>query len=120
MYAPEEYYALTPEDKASICNGTGPGSWKPFTTWIPLNSLAGLDITECSNIHDYMYYVGGDDNDKNFADKVYNNNLNGLIDETPGNFFINTFRRSVAYTYYSFVMIFGHNFFNYNHQLRNK
>jgi len=115
MYAPKEYYLLSEAEKSTICNGTGPGSWKPFTNIIPLNNLGGIDITECSNIHDYMYYIGGNRQDKMFADSTYKDNLAELINTNEENFVINKLRKSIATMYYFFVVVFGYNFFNYHY-----
>ncbi|KAF0235072.1 MAG: hypothetical protein FD177_231 [Desulfovibrionaceae bacterium] len=64
LIAPPEFYALTPEQKADICNGCGArGSHVP----VP-DTIWGLDIREACNIHDYNY---GEGRDKNRSDAVF-------------------------------------------------
>lgn len=52
-----EYEELTPEDKARICNGCGPGGWK--VNPIP-NHIIGVSIVEPCNRHDMAYHLGQD------------------------------------------------------------
>lgn len=58
-----EYDALSPEEKARIVNGCGPGGWKLDV--FP-DSLLGVPITEPCNRHDFGYYLG---RDKDEADR---------------------------------------------------
>lgn len=58
LLAPDEYFALTPEQKAAICNGCGPADcWK--ARLVP-DELLGVDFTACCDAHDYMYWLGRD------------------------------------------------------------
>lgn len=64
LIAPPEYYALTLEQKADICNGCGAkGSHLP----IP-DTIWGLDVREACNIHDFNYSEG---RDKLHSDAVF-------------------------------------------------
>lgn len=57
LLADPEYFALTPEEKACICNGCGPSGddWK--SKLIP-DKLLGVDFTEACNNHDFDYSRG--------------------------------------------------------------
>lgn len=72
----KEYLDLTKEEKERICNGigasTGLSKHFPNTVW-------GLNIKECGDIHDYDYYVGGSKEDKIIADKVLLRNCRYMI-----------------------------------------
>lgn len=57
-----EYDELSPEDKARIVNGCGPGGWK-FDV-VPDNIL-GVTIKEPCNRHDFAYYLGRDFDEAN-------------------------------------------------------
>jgi len=57
LLAPESYRLADPAERALVCNGCGPGSWR--LDMVP-DSILGLDITEACNIHDWMYEWDGD------------------------------------------------------------
>ncbi len=102
------YYALTPEQKAKICNGAGAANdWR--SQFIP-NKILGLDCTEVFNIHDYAYSIGQTDEDKDRADTNMLVNLVRHIRHKG-----NTWSRWWAYVlsigYYFFVDEFGHDAF---------
>lgn len=54
---PPGYADLSPEEKARIVNGCGPGNWK--LDLVP-DELLGVDIEEPCNVHDYEYWLGKD------------------------------------------------------------
>ena len=62
LIAPESYWQATPEERAAVVNGCGPGSWK--LNLIP-NNLLGADIREACNIHDWMFAEGKDFEESN-------------------------------------------------------
>lgn len=64
-----EYDELSPEDKARICNGCGPGGWKIDV--IPDN-LLGASIREACDRHDMAYHLG---RDKDEADRDFIANM---------------------------------------------
>jgi len=109
LKAPDEYYLLSEEDKNVICNGVGAvGDWK--SKYIP-KTIYGLDITECANIHDYMYYIGKTILDKTKADDIFLENMNFLI--SVNNWWLIFLRKRRAYKYYIAVRFFGKDaFFN--------
>lgn len=104
LYAPEIYVAASPEVRATVVNGCGPGGWKvdivPDTIW-------GLNVTEACNIHDWMYTTGETIADKDEADRVLLNNLLRLIDAAGGCWLIRKLRRLRAREYYEAVQHFG-------------
>jgi hypothetical protein len=75
LYAPPEYWLLTPEEKARICNGAGPKGYG----WAVPDTLYGLSIRSAADIHDYMYHVGTTLADKLEADRVFLNNMLRII-----------------------------------------
>ena len=77
LWAPAEYWDLTPAQKKEICNGCGT---KGIVGYVVPDSLWGLCITEACNIHDYMYEAGETIEEKYEADRVFLNNMLRLVD----------------------------------------
>lgn len=103
LFAPEEYWKLTPEAKKEICNGCGP---KSLWFLVP-DTLYGLNITEACNIHDYMYLVGEGDQGKIDADEVFMNNMVRLIEYGTKYKLMKWLRYKRAFKYFTAVSIFG-------------
>ncbi len=92
------------------------GSWKakfvPRTAW-------GIDLNIASYIHDWHYFKGGDEYDREEADKeFYFNMLEIIIDHEDSwwygtNWFRKRMARRRAEKYYLAVAAFGDNHFNY-------
>jgi len=104
-----EYTHLSTEQKARICNGAGAaGRW--ISSIIP-NTLYGLDCVEAFNIHDFDYFVGVTQQDKDEADTRMLFNLLTLINQTGG--FWGWFRKRRAWKCYYAVHLAGDEaFFN--------
>lgn len=70
LYAPLSYWNATPEELKDICNGCGAkdGMKVPDTMW-------GLNIKECCQIHDWMFLEGKTYADFLFANAVFIMNL---------------------------------------------
>ena len=102
LYAPPGYDELSAESKGMVCNGCGP---KGLGSWIIPDTLWGLSIEECCNIHDYMYKVGESDNDKREADRVFLNNMLRVVDS--GHPLLKFMRKRRAWKYYEAVSHFG-------------
>lgn len=104
LYAPESYVAASPEVRAHVVNGCGPGGWKvdlvPDTIW-------GLDIAAVCDIHDWMYAAGTTLADKEEADRVFLNNILRLIDLGSSCWLLRRLRRRRARIYYEAVQHFG-------------
>lgn len=98
------YKSLSPEDKAVICNGAGAaGKW--ISNFIP-NTMYGLDVVECFNVHDYDYHVGVTRRDKIIADRRLLSNLLMVINN-ESNFIMGFLRRRRALKYYEAVYLYG-------------
>ena len=66
------------EQKKEICNGCGSGGgWK---SWIVPDTIWGLSITDCCNIHDWGYHFGTSEWGKEVADDLMLENMNTKID----------------------------------------
>ena len=70
------------------------------------NTLWGLSITEACNVHDFMYFEGGNEKEKAEADRAFLNNMVRIIDAQSGPL-LKWLRRYRAITYYSTVRDFG-------------
>ena len=97
LFAPPSYWALTPRQRADICNGCGT---KGIVGHIIPDSLYGLSIKEACNIHDYMYRTGSTIEDKWEADRVFLNNMLRLVDDGSDNWFTRWVRSRAAVKYY--------------------
>lgn len=106
LYAPPEYWRLTPEQKAGICNGCGSRS----TAWVP-DTIWGLSIKAACNIHDYMYHAGATQEDKDEADIVFLNNMLRIIQAETLWPVLARLRAHRARIYYRAVRDFGGPFF---------
>jgi len=115
------FYDLSPLDKATICNGMGPklellGVKVP--NLVP-NRFYGLDVSICGDIHDYGYYVGGTEKDRERVDSEFYANMVTVIKAANGGIpvfssFIEGRRIKLAYIYWEAVSHFGRKFFNYH------
>jgi len=98
-------YETTPKHIIKkICNGCGAanGGWK--NKLIP-ETIYGLNIKECCQIHDFMYFFGVSKYGKILADKVFLTNMYRLI--ADGNYWLRFLRRRRAKKYYLAVKFFG-------------
>ena len=77
FYAPPDYWRLSPDQKNGICNGCGPGAWK--VDLVPDYPL-GFPFNEACNIHDFMYFTGKTNEDKEVADRVFLNNMLRVVE----------------------------------------
>ena len=103
LYAPEDYWELTSEQRKTILNKCGP---KGFG-WIVPDTIWFLNIGEACNIHDYMYAVGVTLEDKKEADRVLFNNILRLIEAKTKNRILLKLRKRRALIYYEAVKHFG-------------
>ena len=103
LYAPPLYWSLSPEGKADICNGCGTKN----LGWLIPDSMWFLDISEACNIHDFMYAVGVDEEDREEADRVFLNNLIRIIEAKTRWEWLRMLRRRRALKYYEAVRCFG-------------
>jgi hypothetical protein len=104
LFAPEGYWVLNSEEKREICNGCGPQGHFDF---IP-DTMYFLNISEVCNIHDYCYEIARSDiRDKEWADRIFLNNLLRLIESETKWGWVKWLRRHRAYKYYLAVKHFG-------------
>jgi len=97
------FLSLTPLQKSEICNGAGAeGDWR--SALIP-NTLWGLDCTQVFDLHDYAYFRGLTQADKDRADISMLINLIRVINHKGG--LLSFARRYRAVTYYDAVHLLG-------------
>lgn len=94
LEAPASFWTLTSKRKEKICNGGGPKGWG----WLVPDTMWGLRLTDCFNIHDYDYYIK---TKKKVADKRMYSNLRARINHRGGSF--RWLRLCRAWTYYKAV-----------------
>jgi hypothetical protein len=70
-------------------------------------TVYGLNITPACAIHDFMYAIGQNDQDKTDADDVFLNNLVRIIEAKTDNKILLYLRLRRAKTYYQAVKVFG-------------
>ena len=91
-------------------NGCGGDNW--LGKLIPDN-LAGIDIYESCRIHDWLYEVGGSEEDKEKADIIFLHNMISEID-TNDTWYTNEDKAlRMACVYYKAVVKYGIEHFNY-------
>ena len=76
LYAPDGFNSLSSEERASICNGIGASSG--LSRLVP-DTIWGINVGIVGDIHDYSYWLGGTDEDRETADAVFYHNLLVLI-----------------------------------------
>lgn len=70
------YAAADPSDILRVTNGCGPGGWR--LDLVP-DHLGDVDISEACRQHDYLYYIGGSEEDRLHADVLLYTNIAALI-----------------------------------------
>ena len=107
--APLAYWLATDEHIAEVCNGCGPQGWKgkiiPDTIW-------GLRITGCCDVHDWQYHYGRTKEDKERADNVLLANIYRRINKKTEWRWLRRLRRRRAKTYYLVVSKCGDKYYN--------
>ena len=77
----------------------------------------GFWITPACDYHDYLYWVGGTEEDREFADRVFLRIMHHIIEQSwlcqHIKYFRNS-RRMLAGTYFGQVTEFGKGYFNYH------
>ena len=115
LYAPNNYgtqpcnyFLASTSDLKKICNGCGS---KKSPKWMTkfLDKLCGVDLTPACDIHDWMYQYGVNYEDKAYADNIFHNNMNAIIDD--GTWVLKFIRRRIADEFYLAVKEFGNDAF---------
>ena len=105
LYAPQDYWKLSPDAHKEICNGCGPaGGWK--RKYIP-DHLLFISIKKACDIHDYMYFVGKTEADREEADRVFLNNMLRIVETESSFWWTKALRRRLALDYYAAVRDYG-------------
>lgn len=77
LYAPIEWWAMTPKERGKRSNGCG--SELDGSDKIVPDTMYGLCIKICCDIHDDMYICGETYGDKAHADAMFYHNLSEII-----------------------------------------
>lgn len=114
LYAPKTYWNATEEELRSICNGCGAegGIKVPETMW-------GLNIKPCCQIHDWMFKEGKTYADFLFANAVFIMNLTITI-VSFGSRWLAPFRLARATKYFLAVQVLGQDAFWVNKKRNNE
>lgn len=100
------YAAATPEQIAAVANGCGPGAWK--LDLIP-DHLGDVDITEVCNQHDFLYSLGGTEEDRLMADVLLYTDIAGMVLLNDG--YLVPLQMAAAVIFYRAVRNVGAKFF---------
>ena len=101
LYFSKDYLALTPKQKKQICNGVGAkGAW--YNLLIPGKKV----FHEPANGHDSDYYFGKTKEDKEIADRRFNQNNNRIVEATK-NPILKKCRKVLAKSMFIAVRDFG-------------
>ena len=108
FYAPDGFADLLPSKRSSICNGIGAASG--LSRLVP-DTIWGLYVGIVGDIHDYSYWLGGTDEDRDTADAVFYHNLLVLSEAHGG--ILAPLRRWRARKYYLALRVGGKAHFNF-------
>jgi len=102
LFEPDSYKQASEAEIFAVVNGCG--SAKAKFDFVP-DTIWGLRITEACFIHDWCYYIGKTEEDKEFADLMFLGNMLKLIQ--TGKRVLRPLRRRRALKYYEAVTILG-------------
>ncbi len=111
LFAPHQYWrmaAQNPGELARIAQGCGPHG---FLDRIVPDKLAGLSIKAACRIHDFMYFMGDCEADREQADRVFLNNMIRLVSIHTKRRWLRWWRLRLAVKYYQAVKHLGAVFF---------
>lgn len=106
------YKQLSPQEKSKICNGAG-AARQTISIFIP-NTLWGLDCEECFNIHDYDYWDGVTESEREHRDNRLEKNLHIRINKAA--YLLRFVRKRRAAKYLYFVRKYGGEAFHQWHR----
>ncbi len=98
------YLEACSELRDAVCNGCGSANAK--FDLVP-NTVYGVSIAEACNIHDWDYYIGKTNEDKELADRRMRNNGVRIVDGQSANTLSRWLRRKRVLSYYLAVKHFG-------------
>jgi hypothetical protein len=93
-----------------VCDGCGPEGWKGII--IP-DYILGVSFREACRIHDYDFFLGGNEFDFQHANKRFLENMYIAISNHGKQKHLNFLRRFFARRYYWAVCDFGRFYFNF-------
>ncbi len=102
LYAPASFKAAEPMDILKVVNGCGAEGAK--FDFVP-DSILWVYIGYACIIHDWMYYKGLTDEDKQEADRVFGYNGQRIISKATG--WLRKTRRVIMWTYTAAVKTMG-------------
>ena len=108
LYAPDGFNSLSSEERESICNGIGASSG--LSRLVP-DTIWGINVGIVGDIHDYSYWLGGTDKDRETADAVFYRNLLAIVEANGG--ILAPLRRWRARKYYLALRVGGKAHFNF-------
>jgi hypothetical protein len=104
----KRYRDLTPEEKAEHTNGCGAkGGWFNPPDFI---------FTEDCNRHDWLYTLGGSEEDRKLADQILLDDM--LLAAASTSWWGRWRYRILAHIYYRAIRLFGAKYFNYAEPLQ--
>ena len=101
LLAPLSYWNASEEDLEEYMGGCGPGKLGDY--FVP-DTMYGESVFLACQIHDWMYCIGKDAQDKRYADLVFLWNMTVLVNDGE---FLDTFRLRRVMTYYQAVSAAG-------------
>jgi len=108
LFAPAEYWELTPEQRKAMTNGCGAGR---FGGWVIPDHILGRCITPACDIHYFMYQAGETIDDKRTADRVFKNNALRIVEAGAKSMVLLKARAALIEGYYLAVKYFGGPFY---------
>lgn len=108
LYAPESYWKYDRANLEEVINGCGPSGWK--SRLVP-DSILGVSIKVACEIHDFMYFFGENEEDREEADRTFLNNMLRIVEAESAWFGSKWARRRLVLYYYSSVRDFGGRYF---------
>ena len=91
-------------------NGCGPAG---ILNSIVPDEYDGIDLNPACNIHDFMYFHGETEQDRDLADRIFLFNLLVLVDADNPSIKISKKRHNRMILYYNAVSNLGHKFYIY-------
>lgn len=104
LYAPPSYWRCSTDELNAVTGGCGPGGKGDYL--VP-DTMYGLSVFRACQIHDYMYYEGKTQEDKEKADRAFLNNMVRIINAETKWKWLRSLRKCRARTYYTAVRYGG-------------
>ena len=102
LFAPESYWNDPRVEE--VVGGCGPGG---FGDLLVPDTVYGMSIKESCRIHDWCYFIGNKQEDKDEADNIFLNNMIRQITDGTMLWILKRLRLRRAKIYYQMVHFFG-------------